>query len=99
MASTEAVRATKNSFGQSAARAGTAFFAVIIIISQFLLPDSPNASDSSQKISSYLALRRGQLQANAVLAGLAASAATTAVDRDAADHLTGSPGTADSGGA
>lgn len=73
MANRELVRAAGTSFGRSAALAGAAFFAVISIITQILLLNSPNANDSSQKIFSYLALHHGQLQASAVLAGLAAS--------------------------
>ena len=56
-----------------AALAGMATFVLIIIISTDLLVNAPSATDSSQKIFSYLALHRGQLQASAVLAGLAAA--------------------------
>ena len=61
-------------FAWSAALAGTAAFLILAIITQSLINNAPSATESSQIIFSYLALHQGQLQASAVLAGLAASA-------------------------
>ena len=58
----------------SAGLAGIAAFIVFSIITQTLMNNAPSATESSQKIFSYLALHQGQLQASAVLAALAAFA-------------------------
>ncbi len=57
---------------RSAALAGTGTFIVFTIITESLMNNSPSATESSQKIFSYLTLHQGRLQASAVLAALAA---------------------------
>jgi hypothetical protein len=71
--SRQEVKAAGTAFGRPARLAAAAFVAVVIITG-FLLSRAPDATDSSQKIFSYLAHHQGQLQATAVLAGLAATA-------------------------
>jgi hypothetical protein len=70
----QAVRAAGTFSGRLAALAGAASF-VLILISAILRSNEPSATDSAQKIFSYLALHYGQLQLGAVLAALAMSAA------------------------
>ena len=68
------VRAAGTIPGRLAALAGAVSF-VLILISAILRGNAPSATDSSQKIFSYLALHHGQLQLGAVLAALAMSTA------------------------
>jgi hypothetical protein len=72
MDSSEKARADGTAW--SAGLAGIAAFIVFSIITQTLMNNAPSATESSQKIFSYLALHQGQLQASAVLAALAAFA-------------------------
>ncbi len=70
----QAVRAPRTIAGRLAALAGAVSF-VLILISAILRGNTPSATDSAQKIFSYLALHHGQLQLGAVLAALAMSTA------------------------
>jgi hypothetical protein len=60
--------------GRFAALAGAVSF-VLILISATMLSNAPSATDSGQKILSYLALYHGRLQLGAVLAALAMATA------------------------
>ena len=60
--------------GRLAALAGAVSF-VLILISATMLSNAPRATDSGQKILSYLTLHHGRLQIGAVLAALAMSTA------------------------
>jgi hypothetical protein len=70
----QAVSAPRTIPGQLAALAGAVSF-VLILISAILRGTAPSATDSAQKIFSYLALHQGRLQLGAVLAALAMSTA------------------------
>ncbi len=60
--------------GRLAALAGAVSF-VLILISATMLSNAPSATDSGQKILSYLALHHGRLQLGAVLTALAMATA------------------------
>jgi hypothetical protein len=75
------VKTAGSGFGRPTALAGAAFLVVIVVINGMLLPSSPYPPDSNQKIFGYLAGHQGQLQASAVLAGLAAIAVLAACTR------------------
>ena len=69
-----AVEAAGTMTGRLAALAGAVSFA-LILISATMLSNAPSATDSGQKILSYLALHHGRLQLGAVLTALAMATA------------------------